>query len=60
MNVKLNVFERGIENTKTNYEDTNHTKLFSAITDLIWLILYVVFLIKNIFTTRKVYGENRE
>ena len=50
----------GIENAKTNYEDTNHTKLFSAITDLIWLILYVVFLIKNVFTTRKVYGENRE
>lgn len=39
---------------------TKHTKLFSAITDLIWLILYVVFLIKNVFTTRKVYGENRE
>ena len=28
---------------------TNHTKLFSAITDLIWLILYIVFLIKNVF-----------
>lgn len=28
---------------------TNHTKLFSAITDLIWLILYIVFLIKTVF-----------
>ena len=59
MNVKLNVFERGIENTKTNYEDTNHTKLFSAIADLICLILYVVFLRKNVFVMRKIYGENR-
>ncbi len=27
----------------------NHTKLFSAITDLIWIILYIVFLKKLVF-----------
>ncbi|MBP3637019.1 MAG: hypothetical protein J6K13_05650 [Clostridia bacterium] len=30
----------------------NHTKLFSAITDLIWFILYVIFLKKLVFVKR--------
>lgn len=31
----------------------NNTKLFSAITDLIWLILYICFLRKEVFTKKK-------